>query len=50
MVNDIQGLAAPADCEAVADLLAASYEWLGLLSSECLGRREILRFDSMKIF
>jgi hypothetical protein len=39
----------PADCEAIADLICACYELLGILSTDDLGRREILKFDSTKV-
>ena len=47
--QDVGKLAAVADCDAVADLLCACYELLGLLSTDDLGRREILKFDSTKV-
>lgn len=43
-------LALHAECESIADLLCISYEWLGLISADDLGRFELLRMSNYRIF
>lgn len=47
---DTSQLTQPAECESVADLLCISYEWLGFLASDDLGRSELLRMCNYRVY
>lgn len=48
--RDVGRLYEPADCISVADLICICYEFLGLVAVESIGRKELMKFGSNKIF